>query len=469
MRIRISAQVLDRTEIERIHEASLDILERVGIRIGHPEVCAALRRAGAGVEESTQVVRLPRQLVMEAVDTAPKQIELHSPNGKVLLLSNDSQYWTSGGGMLRIVDGNGNVRAATTRDAADLSRLLDYSVVEHCGVPVYPTDVPESLKELVAWESYYLNCRKHVAIAPMSSETATMAIELCETVSEAYGLRAPCASLVAYATSPLQVDPDSAQVLIQAVTKGFPLMVASTPMAGGTGPLTLAGSIALANAEVLALIALSQTVREGAPLYYYINPSVVDLRKGSFSRGGPVYALAMCAGVQLARYYGLPCRGEGLQTDSRLIDMQAGLEMMLIGFPVMMGLFPDLTGGVGRLTARGLFSYELVVIHSELLQMLERFRKGIEVSAETLALDAIARVGHGGSFLDDDHTLKWMRSGEHFYPELYNREDQGEDMVARAQEKVSEILATYNPEVPGNVVEGIRRYGRRKRAELGST
>jgi trimethylamine--corrinoid protein Co-methyltransferase len=261
----------------------------------------------------------------------------------------------------------------------------------------------------------------------------------------------PFLMLYAEPISPLLIPEESLQKLIFCAEKGIPASYPPSPNTGGGGPITLAGALALGNAECLIGLILSQLIRPGTPFLYGMNTAAMDMKSAIVSYGSPEWSLGMAACTDLARFYNLPSWGFGGATDSKVVDAQAGLEA---AFSIMSAFLTrcTLVHDVGYIEYGSTSSMEMLLTADEIIDMTRFLMEGVTVDETTLALDAVARVRPGGGFLADDHTLdnwKWAQ----WRPDLIdrNRYDRwtqlgGKDMFARANEHAREILAEH--EVP---------------------
>jgi trimethylamine--corrinoid protein Co-methyltransferase len=262
--------------------------------------------------------------------------------------------------------------------------------------------------------------------------------------------RKPIAALYAEPVSPLVFDNDATRNFLDFAERGLPTIFLGSPNGGVTAPVTLAGLLALNNAETLAGMVLGQITRPGTPMVYGGGTSVMDLQTGEPAVGSPELCLTASASAQLARFYGMPSWGHAGLSDSRDVDAQAVAEAE---FSIMTTAFSgqNLIHDLGFMETTLSYSPELLVICNEVVGKLARFVRGIEVNNETIALDVIERVGIGNSFLSDRHTLAHAES-EIFLPKLavhipHNKyvKDGEIGMMKRAQTQVTDILATHQP------------------------
>jgi trimethylamine--corrinoid protein Co-methyltransferase len=362
---------------------------------------------------------------------------------------------------LKVLDfGASATRQATEQDLITHVRLGSaMPEVKIVCAPCWPQDLPEPLQGLCTVAHLVSNTTKHVRGSPHNLDEVQIWVDLAQIASGDTDLaRRPTVHFGLSPTSPLQLDHDSAEVLMYLARKGLPFCVTSCPMAGATSPLTLAGTLLLANAEHLFLLTLAQLVREGTPIIIGGAAGTIDLRTGELSYGCPERHLILGASIELANHYGLPHHSPAGSVDSWYPDIQSGAEKMLTWITRL------LKGAVlgiafGSLRTGSTVSLEQMVIDADLLRSAERVLQGLHVDEETLALEAIERVGPGGDFLMDSHTLVWMRKEEHYRSRLVNRDGaRGPDMVARAHAEVERLLDSHHSTVPLSVVEEINRY-----------
>jgi trimethylamine--corrinoid protein Co-methyltransferase len=253
--------------------------------------------------------------------------------------------------------------------------------------------------------------------------------------------------------------------LMEYARAGQPQLISSLSIAGATGPVTLAGNLALQNAEILAGIVLAQLVRAGTPVVFAGVSSNAEMRSGALSIGSPEMAMNTAATAQMARYYQLPCRSGGAVCDAKSPDAQAAYESMMSLLMARVCGINFVLHSAGILESYNCMSYEKFIIDDELCGMVKRIQKGFEVNPETLALDVIKNVGPGGHFLDKDHTFNHFRT-EFYQPRLSNRDDfvtwqasGSPHSMETANKKYKEILTTYEaPELSADVDKDLKKF-----------
>jgi len=251
-------------------------------------------------------------------------------------------------------------------------------------------------------------------------------------------------------TSPLLWGSNVLELLYEFASRGLPILFGPMVQAGASGPATLAGTLALENAEILGAITLAQILHPGLPVMYWGIPHLIDQKTCFMRFASPEVVLMGMAMAQIARYYNIPSVINLGMTDSNCGDAQFGVEAGMVILGILAGA--DLYGHLGIVGQDQGSSLEQLVIHDEIIRYLLRIVRGIEVNDETLALDVIEKVGIGGTFLKERHTLKYIRS-EYWFPELFNigswdswYKKGAKDVLKLAAEKVEEILRSHQPE-----------------------
>jgi trimethylamine---corrinoid protein Co-methyltransferase len=323
----------------------------------------------------------------------------------------------------------------------------------HCDfvvMPIYPTDVPEALVPVNRFYACLANTTKHVMGGVGTTEGAREVAALAAHVAgslEALQARPIVSAITSWMVSPLHLDTSVTDILIEWCSYGLPLALSSAPMAGSTSPITLAGSLVQLNAEQLSGIVLTQLVRPGTPVLAGYIPGVADMRSGSYLGGTVEFGIMQAAAAQLAQFYHVPIYCSGGMTDAKIPDAQAGYEKMATFLLAAMGGANYIHHAIGMVHNMSAASLEQAVIDDEIAGMGLRVLRGIEVSDETLAVDAIARVGPGGHHLMDPLTLAFMRP-EHFQPRVSDRQNRASweaegrrDTRAHASARAAKLLA----------------------------
>jgi trimethylamine--corrinoid protein Co-methyltransferase len=407
---------LDAASVEAVHEASMHIVEEVGIRLDHERAQSVVESHGGSVD-ADGVATLPRDLVVEAVGRAPRSFTLHGRDPeKSVTVGGDAAPVRAPSYGPSTVHTTGESAAGETgpdrvhaerRDAtlADYERLLRLAHVEDAitcaGYSVCePTDVPAGERHLAMLDRSLRLTDKPVMGPTHGPEHAQACMDMVGIAVEDRELTKPYVAGLVNTTPPRSVDEAMLGGLLTYAEAGQPLVVSSFTMAGASGPPTLAASLAQANAENLAVIALTQLVNPGTPVVYGVPSATIDGRYGSLSTGGPESALFVALAGQLARYYDLPARGGGALSDAKTVDYQSGFESALLGAVTSFSGVDFVLNAAGVLESYAAVSPEKFVLDCELLRSLDRFREGVRVDEETLALDRIAETDPASHFLD---------------------------------------------------------------------
>lgn len=441
-------------DVERIHDSALRLLKNVGIKVEHPDLQARFRAAGADVDAGSAIVRLPRNLVEESLAVVPKRVDLCGRDeAHNMALTDAHVYLGTGGAAVRILDPDtDHVRPTTLDDLARLARLVER--LEHVHFfhrPVVATDLPSEILDVNKYYAALRHTAKHVMGSAYTVQGAREVIELGAMVagSEEALVDRPFISFVnSWMISPLRVDSESAEVLVEIVERGVPVALSSAPMAGSTAPATIAGIVTQVHAEQLSGIVLTQLIREGAPVLYGPVPAAANMRTMAYAGGAIETGLMNAAAVQMARSLELPTYTDAGLTDSKLPDIQAGYEKMGNILMVAMAGGNYIHHAAGMLEAMSTVAYEQYVIDNDIMGSALRALRGIDVNDETLATDVVKAVGPGGNFLTQHHTVQVARSHEYFLPQISDRQERnqwaqagGLDARERAKARARELLA----------------------------
>ncbi len=444
-------------QIERIHTASLEVLEQTGVRVENERALALYRRGGARVEDDR--VYISAAMVAESLVTVPDSVLLAGRDlEQDLVLVGRQVYAGTGGSPTSVLDpGADEVRPATLNDLTNLARLAD--ALPHCDfvvIPVHPTDVPEEDVPVNRFYACLANTTKHVMGGVGSVAGARAVIEMAKMIAgsdDALLERPVVSAITSWMVSPLHLDAGVTDILIEWCEAGLPVALSSAPMAGSTAPVTLVGTLIQLNAEQLSGIVLTQLARPGTPVLAGYIPGVADMRTGGYLGGTVEFGMMQAAAAQLAHFYEVPIYGSGGMTDSKLPDAQAGYEKMVTFLLAAMGGVNYIHHAIGMITNMSAASLEQAVLDDEVVGMAMRVLRGVEATEEAVeeAVEAIQRVGPGGHYLMDPHTMQFMRS-EFFYPSLAHRqsravwEDGGhQDARARAADRVARLLQEHEP------------------------
>lgn len=450
-------EVLSPEEVERIHEASLDLLAEVGIRVDYPIARDIFRRAGAAVDDARQVVRIPPDLVMRAVASAPASFALHGLDPSVRYPIGPDQATPLFAGLgtpTRITDlRSGEIRPVSAADVREHIILIDeLDHIHNSQMDVWPDDIPMTTihaEAIWAWahhsrKSFGMGCYGYLPTWDMMRMMA-MAVGGKEELR-----RRPRFLAICSVVSPLQMAQQQAEGLLICADYGQPLAMSPEAIAGATAPVTLAGLLVQENAGILAHVVLAQIYRPGTPVLYGTVSTIANMRLGTVALGAAETGLITAASAQLARRYGLPIRSVGGATESKTPDVQAGFERMQTLLPAVLARVNLITCG-GTLDSTLLEHHALLVLDDEICGSALRLARGIEVTGETLALDLIRQINHTGNYLAETHTAAHFRK-EHYQPRLVVREPWdtwekggGRTAIDNARARAVDILQRHQP------------------------
>ncbi|NNL77131.1 MAG: trimethylamine methyltransferase family protein [Desulfobacterales bacterium] len=460
--------ILTKNQVEKVHETSLRILEEIGLDFGYPPALEVLKKGGAKVDG--QRVFFSPGLVEEQIKNAPAEFTIYarSPEHNVLIGGRNTVF-APGYGAPFVTDLEFGRRKATLKDFENFVKLTSASVNLDLlsGTVVEPTDVPAEIRHVQMLYASVKNSDKCFMGSTMGARAARECFQMAAIIfgSRDQLVSRPVIFGIVGALTPLKYDARMLGALMEYAKAGQPQIISSLAIAGATGPVTLAGNLALQNAEALAGIVLAQLVHEGTPVILGGSSSNAEMRNGTLSIGSPEMAMNTAATAQMARYYKLPVRSGGAVCDAKSPDAQASSESMMSLLMARICGINFVLHSAGILESYNCMSYEKFVIDDEMCGMVKRIQRGYEVNPDTLAFDIIKAVGHGGHFLDKDHTLNHFRT-EFYQPKLSNRDDfvswqanGSPQSMETANKKYKETIATYEaPELPPDVDKDLLKF-----------
>jgi trimethylamine--corrinoid protein Co-methyltransferase len=438
-------------DLKQIDQAGRHILKNIGIRVLDADVLGILKEAGADAGPESQTVRFGEDWLDETLAHAPSGFVLYSRDGNNdIPLGVGKVNFANGGRVFQILDlGTRGYRSTMLRDIIHTAKLVDkLKHIQFYIVSCQAHDIEPQHYHLNDFYHALNHTSKHVMGGCDNIEGARQMWQLASMIAggeDNLGER-PFVSVITNLISPLTVETHALDILRFCCTRGIPVTCAPAPISGATAPATLAGTLAQMHAESLAGVAISQVFAPGAKVLYGAVPTVMDLRKVEFTIGSVEMALMNAAAVQLAKLYRLPIYGSGGVTDAKRPDIQAGAEKTFSNLLVAMAGADCIHLAAGMLDSGNSISYEQYVIDDEIIAMIRRVLAGIRVDKDTLGLDVIEKVGPGGNYVMEDHTVEHMMK-EFYYPELSVRsifdiwEKEGRpSMMSRANNMVNNIL-----------------------------
>ncbi len=446
---------LTEEQVQEIHRASLAVLETTGILVENETALRLYREGGASVHGHR--VRIPPAMVEAALKAVPHRVLLAGRlEAHDIVLEGRRVYAGTGGSPTMILDpGADTPRPGTLKDLAQLVRVVD--ALEHCDFVVaslYPTDIPREDVPVNRFYACLRNTAKHVMGGVDSVAGARQVIRLGALLAggeDRLRARPFISAITSWMVSPLRLDTEVADILLEWCKHGLPVALSSAPMAGSTSPVTLAGTLVQLNAEQLSGIVLTQLARPGTPVLAGYIPGVADMKTGGYLGGAVEFGMMQAAAAQMAHFYGVPIYGSGGMSDAKIPDAQAGYEKMATFLLAAMGGCNYIHHAIGMVTNMSAVSLEQAVMDDEIVGMAMRVLRGIDITGETTAREVIGRVGPGGHYLMDAHTVRHMRR-EFFYPRVADRQTRAmweeagrRDARARAQERVAALLSEHEP------------------------
>jgi trimethylamine--corrinoid protein Co-methyltransferase len=444
-------QILSQEDIERIHQTSMRILDTVGVEFPLEEALATFKRHSFRTGGSR--VTITEDQLWEALETVPASFTLHArnPERSVTIGPGAPIVFAPGYGAPFLVDAEGNKRLPTVEDYHTLVKLAhalpNQDVSGH--LLAEPGDVPPETAPLHMVYAHVVHSDKPFIGSVDSRLAVRHTMEVVRILVGESSADQPATLGVISSLTPLGYSREMTGAIVTYAREGQALLIANLAMAGSTAPITLAGMLAMQNAEMLAGIVLSQLVNPGTPIIYGTTSTNIDMRSGALAIGSPELAQVVCAHQQLVRFYGMPSRGSGGLTDANTPNAQAGLESM-------MGMLTCINSGAdfvlhaaGILSSYLAFSCEKFVIDDEICGRVRWFHRPIVVDDETLAYDSVARVGPGGHFLMEDETLERCRT-EFWQPEVSDRTSLDDwmqagrpDIVTRARDRWQRLVSAH--------------------------
>ncbi|GAB4366137.1 MAG: trimethylamine methyltransferase family protein [Kiloniellaceae bacterium] len=449
-------EVLTPEQVEAVSDTAFRILEEVGMDFLHPEALDILGKAGAAVEPGSQRVRFDRGLVRAALASAPAAFTLHARNpAHDLPVGGNHVVFGSVASAPNASDLEGGRRPGNQRDYQNFLRLTQAFNIVHftAGYPVEPVDLHPATRHLDCLRDCLTLTDKAFHAYALGRTRILDALELVRLgfgLSEAELMQAPRLFTIVNTSSPLRLDGPMIEGLIEMARHNQVVVLTPFTLSGAMSPATLAGALAQQHAEAMAGLVLTQLVRPGAPVVYGGFTSNVDMKSGAPAFGTPEYTRAAIAGGQLARHLGVPYRSSNANA-ANCVDAQAAYESQMSIWGALMGQANFIMHGAGWLEGGLCASFEKFVLDAEMLQMMSEVMTPLEVTEDSLGLDAIREVGPGGHFFGAAHTL--ARYERAFYSPILSdwrnfetwEEAGGETATQRANRLYKAVLAECTP------------------------
>jgi len=479
---RISSQthpqyrLLTEDQIKEIHLASLELLEKTGVKILNEEGIELLRHVGCPIKQDG-TARLPGGLVEGCIQSAPTRLSIFNRKGeKALHLEGRRVHFGLGTDLLNTLDlDTGELRPSRLQDVVNAAVIGDYfKEIDFIASFAHPQDVPANLSYVDSFKALVENSAKPIFFTAAGDEDLSVIIEMAEAVAGSEQALRERPFLIHYAepTSPLTHSQGALKKLFLCADKRIPVNYTPAVLSGASGPVTLAGAIIQANAEALSGLVLHQLRSRGAPIISGFAVTPMDMRTTTCAYASPEYRLALSACADLYHYYRIPVWGTAGCSDANILDPQAAMECSLSVLTAALD-GANLVHDVGYLGQGSVGSPAMIVMCSEIISYVKRLTRGFELSDDRIGMEMIRRVGPGGNFLAEEHTLQFYRE-EHWQPKFSNRESPevwqmkgGKNYGEIVTEETREILRTHKPEpLSDSVLRRLSQIAARAEAEL---
>ena len=468
---------LSSDEIESIHQASLQVLAELGMKVTDLEARKIYAEGGARVDNPEEMVYLDPEMVEAVIKTIPAQFiqKARNPNKSVTLGGNHITF-SGVAGPAFVSDLDRGRRPGTYAELCDYKKLFQtYDIIHYAGGGFEPLDLPESSRHLDVLLSEILYTDKCLYASLLGSNRARDALNMACIV---FGIEyddLPEHIVISgniNTNSPRLIDGLMAGGLIELARAGQPVIVTPFTLAGAMAPVTVIGAITQQNAEALAGIVLTQLVRPGTPAVYGGFTSNVDMRTGSPAFGTPEQTKASLITGQLCRRYQIPFRSSNTNA-STSVDAQSAYESEMSLWGAVMGHANMIIHGAGWLEGGLVASFEKLIIDVEMMQMMAEFVEPLVVNEETLAIEAMREVQPGGHYFGTSHTMERYDSA--FYSPVVSdwtnfenwKEAGGLDAAQRANAIWKQAINDYEqPPLDPAVLEELEEYVERRKREL---
>ncbi len=471
-------EILSGDQIETIIETALEVLATQGMRFLEPSSRDIMRKAGADVDDSTQMVRFEPALVREKVALAPAEFNLRARNPEHdLTLGANRIVFTSVGGPAFCSDLDKGRRPGSYEEMCDYLRIVQSLNIVHQegGGAFEAMDLPAQTRHLDLYLAQHRlldkNCQAYALGRERTIDAIEMACIALATDREELAKR-PALLAIINTNSPMQLDIPMTEAVTELAAAGQVCCITPFTLAGSMSPATLAGTLMQQTAEVLAVATFAQIISPGAPIVYGSFASNVDMQSGAPALGTPEYTKSAQASGQIARRLGLPFRSSNT-TVSNCVDAQAAFESQMSLWGSVMGHANLVNHAAGWLEGGLTASFEKLIVDAEMLQMIAEYLRPIDVNDDELAVDAIAEVGPGGHHFGTGHTLERYESA--FYtPILSNRQNfeawqeaGSTDIASRANTIWKQLLNEYEqPPLDPAIEEELVAYADKRRPVL---
>lgn len=443
------------TTAQIIQEGSA-VLDEPGVRVHNHTALTLLAEAGARVDFSAQVARIPETLIQQSLQSAPKDFYLYNLEGEAVVhYGGDDIHFDPGSAAVTILDvSTGEQRSPTTADLVRFVKLVEaLPQFDAQSTAFVCRDVPEGIGDLYRLYLALTYMHKPIITGAFGKDTWWVMWELLCTATggEANLAKRPLAVFDVCPSPPLLWSDLTCQNLMDCARKSIPAQLISMPLAGATAPVTLAGSVVQHCAESLSGLVIHQLTKPGAPIVWGGAPATFDMRSGTTPMGDVGTWMIDCAYVEVGKKLSLPTHTYMGSTDAKTLDAQSGMETA--GGTLLAALAGiNMISGAGMIDFLRCQSFEKLVMDAEVIGMAKRLAQGIELRDQPIALDVMRQAGHKAGYLSNPHTQRWFRKELHIPSDVMDRgsleawqKKGSKTSTDRAAERLEQVLAAYQP------------------------
>jgi trimethylamine--corrinoid protein Co-methyltransferase len=453
---------------DQIIQEAIEILEQTGVLIHNLSALSLLEDAGAAVDKSKNLVRIPRDLIHRSLKSCPSDFSLYNQQGQpVIDYGKGKSSFAPGSSALTVLDRDTQkIRLGNTKDLIEITKVVEgLDQIEAQSTAIISSDVPQEISDLYRLYVVLRYSSKPIITGAFYRSTLKIMIEMLELVSggEEALYTKPRAIFDVCPTSPLQWGEIACQNLIDCAQKGIPIQIVPMPLAGATAPVTLGATIVQHTAECLSGLVISQVARKGAPVVWGGSPAIFDMQSGMTALGSGSAWLLGIGYAQIGQALKLPTQSFLGISDAKILDAQAGFEASSLILGACSGV--DLLTGTGMLAQINCQSLEKLVFDAECITLARYLSNGITFKEEPLAHELIKSVGHHGNFLSHDHTLNWFREENYFPSQIIDRNSPDNWNLAgslsarqRSGDQIDTLLFEYSdPQLEQLILKELKR------------
>ncbi|MGL5346620.1 MAG: trimethylamine methyltransferase family protein [Peptostreptococcaceae bacterium] len=468
----IKFEILTESDVNLVHEKSLELIETLGMRISGERVQNLLKNKGIEIDEN-DIAKIPRKFILEALETVPKELILYNRDGEpqIIINSENRVYWGTHSDQLEIVDPYTNkARWFKKEDTKTMCKIADYlpniDFILSVGLSA---DVEPEVQSLVTFVETIKNFRKPINFSTNDVDTIQDIVDIAAIVAGGLDKLQEKPFIFNYCEPipPLTHPFESTEKLYLSAINKIPTVYMPYCMMGGTSPMNFATTLVQCNAEILVGILITQVVNEGAPFIYGAMPSIFDMKTTIGSYAAPEFHLMVAAASEMANYYQLPFYGTGPCSDAKTVDMQSCSEVSYQVLSTMLSK-ANIVHDVGVLDHCNSVSPVMVVMANELINEYKHYTQGVEVNEKEIKLDLIEKVSYGGHHLNEKYTLKNFKKV--WYPEFFSRKmknDEESQIMDAMVAKIKDIVENHEvPQLNEEIVRKIDEYVDNKTAIL---